>query len=506
MAQGKNFFDDVKKELECSVCQELFSEVNEPKILKCLHTFCKNCLEAWLRMQREGQLSCPTCRQITECPNSNINSLPSNLFYKQMVEIVEAYSGTAQEDDSLHCGNCEEKKPLKFYCFACNTFLCEECAGAHSKWKLFKGHHVKEIGKFESSDVQDYARKSNVCKQHNDELRFYCESCNICICRDCAILEHRDDKNHNIVSLEQGFENKKSGITGKMQDVKAIASRLSDHKQMLERQRIRVLESIDKATSEIHQDVEQRIRLLRQHESTMIEQVLEQKASFLSAFSSQISSLDQKLMEIDNSLSFGSEVLDRENLPEILNVEEILDQRFQELSSEFRVDLNQSCVKYVPNNGSSMENGVLGKLILIEKEPLLTIASGQGLHQGTEDEDSSFQIVTRDTQGLITYSESNQVIVDIRSVETGNRIATDITDSKTGFYKVKYKPNNAGKYQVSITMNGDAIMDSPFLLEVKENKTESKGNMKGIARNTAESSGTVGLFMICRMNFRFIYD
>ena len=109
MAQGKNFFDDVKKELECSVCQELFSEVNEPKILKCLHTFCKNCLEAWLRMQREGQLSCPTCRQITECPNSNINSLPSNLFYKQMVEIVEAYSGTAQEDDSLHCGNCEEK-------------------------------------------------------------------------------------------------------------------------------------------------------------------------------------------------------------------------------------------------------------------------------------------------------------------------------------------------------------------------------------------------------------
>lgn len=153
-----------------------------------------------------------------------------------------------------------------------------------------------------------------------------------------------------------------------------------------------------------------------------------------------------------------------------------------------------------------MENGVLGKLILIEKEPLLTIASGQGLHQGTEDEDSSFQIVTRDTQGLITYSESNQVIVDIRSVETGNRIATDITDSKTGFYKVKYKPNNAGKYQVSITMNGDAIMDSPFLLEVKENKTESKGDMKGIARNTAESSGTVGLFMICRMNFRFIYD
>ena len=250
MAQRKSFFDDVKKDLECSVCQELFSEVNEPKILKCLHTFCKDCLEAWLSRQREGQLSCPTCRQITECPSSNINCLPSNLFYKQMVEIVEAYSGTAHEDDSLHCGNCEEKTPLKFYCFACNTFLCEKCAGAHSKWKLFKGHHVKEIGNFESSDVQDYARKSNVCEKHKDELRFYCENCNICICRDCAILEHRDDKNHNIVSLEQGFENKTSDITSKMKHVEAIASRLRDQKQTLEKKKVGMLRSIDQATSE----------------------------------------------------------------------------------------------------------------------------------------------------------------------------------------------------------------------------------------------------------------
>ena len=111
MAQSKSFFDDVKKELECPVCQEHFTQINEPKILKCLHTFCKTCLEAWVRQHREGQLSCPTCRQITECSNSDINSLPSNLFYKQMVEIVEAYSGRGEED-LTHCGSCDEKKAL----------------------------------------------------------------------------------------------------------------------------------------------------------------------------------------------------------------------------------------------------------------------------------------------------------------------------------------------------------------------------------------------------------
>ena len=109
MTQAEKFFDDVKRQLECSVCQEQFSEINEPKILKCLHTFCKTCLEAWLRKQREGELSCPACRHITECPQNDINRLPSHLFCKQLVEIVEAYSGKGQED-SPRCGGCGEKK------------------------------------------------------------------------------------------------------------------------------------------------------------------------------------------------------------------------------------------------------------------------------------------------------------------------------------------------------------------------------------------------------------
>ena len=390
MAQSKSFFHDVKKELECSVCQELFSEVNEPKILKYLHTFCKNCMEAWLRRQREGQLRCPTCRRITECSNSNIDSLPSNLFYRQMVEIVEAYSGTGQEADSLYCGNFEEKKPLKFYCFDCNTFSCDECAGTHSKWKSFKGHHVKEIGKFESSDVQDYARKSNVCKKHKDELRFYCENCNICICRDCAILEHRDDRNHNIVSLEQGFENKKLDITSKMQDVEAIATRLRDQKQTSEKKRVRMLGSIDQAISEIHRVAEQWIRFIRQNESAMTKKLLEHKNSFQETFSVQMSSLDEKIVEIDNSLVFSSDVLARENLLEILNVEEILDKRFQDLSSEFRVNLNYPYVKYVPNVASSPMNDVLGELIFTNSS--LTTANGKGLTEGIVDEICTFKI------------------------------------------------------------------------------------------------------------------
>ena len=246
MARCKSFLDDVKKELECSVCQEQFSEINEPKILKCLHTFCKTCLEAWIRQHREGELSCPTCRHITECPNSDINRLPSSLFYKQMLEIVEAYSGQGQED-SPRCGNCDERKSLKLYCSDCNCFLCDDCVSFHKKGKIFNGHNVKEISNLKSSDVQDYARKTSICKKHDDELRYYCDKCKICICRDCAVLEHRD---HNIISFEQGLDSKKSEITNRMLDVEAVAIFLRQQKETLKKRGTRVNNSIAQATDE----------------------------------------------------------------------------------------------------------------------------------------------------------------------------------------------------------------------------------------------------------------
>ena len=473
MARSKCFFDDVKKELECSVCQDQFSEIKEPKILKCLHTFCKKCLEAWLRQQREGQLSCPTCRHITECPNSDINRLPSNLFCKQLVEIVEAYSGQGQED-SPQCGNCEEKKSLNFYCFDCNSFLCEDCAEAHKKWKTFRGHHIKEIGNFNSSDVQDYARRTNVCKKHGDELRYYCDNCKICICRDCAILEHQD---HSKISFEQGLDRKKSDMKNKMQEVETVGCLLRKEKETLEKRGVRVDNSIDQATTEVHRFAEHCISLIRKHEATMTEELLKQKANLQAGFSFEMTKLNEKLMDIDNSLEFGKDVLERNNLPEILNVQETLEYRFQDFLSSPEIsrstELNTSGIKYVPNDLSNIENE-LGKLVVTNTEASLSIARGKGLTKGSQGEYCAFTIVTKDSRGQTTYSEIDHVNVEIQSPVTGMVTRPDITDSKDGCYEVKHKPEDAGEYNISITVREETIMGSPFLLKVKERLAKSR--------------------------------
>ena len=303
MAQARSFFDDVKKEIECPVCQEQFGANKQPKILKCLHTFCKSCLEGWLRQHRTGALSCPTCRTVTECPNNDIDSLPSNLFYKQMVEIVEAYTG---QEESSCCGKCDEQKSLRFYCCNCNCLLCEECAALHKKWKDFRGHQLKEIGQLESSDVEDYSRKTNVCKDHDDEFRFFCDACQICICRDCAILGHDC---HKKISLEKGLKNKTTEIENKIREVQANGSHLRNKKESLEKRRIKVMNSFERATNGVGMVAEQWITFIRKHQADITETLMKQKDEFEAEFSNQMSSLDGRVMEIESSLNFGEEIL-----------------------------------------------------------------------------------------------------------------------------------------------------------------------------------------------------
>ena len=74
-----------------------------------------------------------------------------------------------------------------------------------------------------------------------------------CICRDCAILEHRD---HNFVSIDKGLDKKRSEIETKMGDVLANGSRLRKEKEFLKAQRLRMSESIEKAKEEVHRVAE----------------------------------------------------------------------------------------------------------------------------------------------------------------------------------------------------------------------------------------------------------
>ena len=50
--------------IDCSICLETYTD---PKLLQCLHVFCRKCLVKLVVRDQQGQLilTCPICRQDT---------------------------------------------------------------------------------------------------------------------------------------------------------------------------------------------------------------------------------------------------------------------------------------------------------------------------------------------------------------------------------------------------------------------------------------------------------
>ena len=140
-----------------------------------------------------------------------------------------------------------------------------------------------------------------MCKEHEDEFRFFCDACQICICRDCAILDH---DHHRKISLEKGLENKTTEIENKIREVQANGSQLRNIKESLEKRRIKVMNSFEYVTNSVRM-----VTCIRKHEADITEKLMKQKDAFEAEFSNQMWSLDGRVVEIESRLNFGLEIL-----------------------------------------------------------------------------------------------------------------------------------------------------------------------------------------------------
>ncbi|KAM5164148.1 tripartite motif-containing protein 59 [Mantella aurantiaca] len=117
--------DHLIEDLTCSVC---FNIYDDPRLLKCSHTFCRNCLESIIRTSDNsfwrlsvGGLKCPTCRGITNL-SSGVHSLPVNFALKSIVEKFKSNEQSSVRTCPEHRG-----KPLHWFCLKDRKLICDAC-------------------------------------------------------------------------------------------------------------------------------------------------------------------------------------------------------------------------------------------------------------------------------------------------------------------------------------------------------------------------------------------
>ncbi|XP_054610536.1 E3 ubiquitin-protein ligase TRIM47 [Dunckerocampus dactyliophorus] len=127
--------DDLRKELTCAICLDIFKD---PVILKCGHNFCRFCIcMHWDENGGDYSYQCPQCRTVFNKRTFTKNYLVQNLVAK--MDDLECMGSSQSSPKPLKVdGICEKHgEELKLYCQTDKWPICVVCRESRSH-----RHHV----------------------------------------------------------------------------------------------------------------------------------------------------------------------------------------------------------------------------------------------------------------------------------------------------------------------------------------------------------------------------
>ena len=255
----------VAQRLECSLCFEL---MQEPKLLSCTHTFCKDCLAKLYQCQRKiDQISCPVCRQTTTLENGDVSRLQTNVPIKAMIGNVQSAK--------RNCTVCEPeaKSIASSYCQTCVEYMCDSCLEPHNKFRKHKDHEVFSMDDINKGKV----KVKRFCHDHPQEEKLWvCTTCNCLICFRCRVLQH-SDLNHKLETVTNFQKCMKDQIESLKNKAGEKVKLFERHMKMSKEQNAQIKLKIDGIIADIDKAYNDSIQQLTKRRNTLKEQCHELK-------------------------------------------------------------------------------------------------------------------------------------------------------------------------------------------------------------------------------------
>ena len=123
---NQSLAEGVDKELTCAIC---LSRYNRPKLLPCLHSYCKGCLEDMLKKSREKRnITCPQCKVEHVLPPQGIEGFTTFFTINNLLELLKIHKSSGEKPK---CTSGLDENFAVARCLTCSDYLCEGCLKIH---------------------------------------------------------------------------------------------------------------------------------------------------------------------------------------------------------------------------------------------------------------------------------------------------------------------------------------------------------------------------------------
>ena len=461
----EKILQNLQHEVTCTICQET---LRIPKTLPCLHTFCCECLNEYLRYRKGANLpiNCPTCRAVIQTPNGdNLDHLPTSFYHNRLLETLSIKQCNAGSD--VTCGNCKKLTSESSYCFECAKFLCIDCLNAHNVLGyLNENHRVIAVKKFCQQDYEALLHRQPFCQQQYHEkelLRYFCSQCEKCICQVCLPVEH---SGHKVEPLQKAAEDQKQVIQSVLE---RADKKIDEYKETMDnagRVSAELEANVSAARREIRETVEKIKRAIDEIERKTVTELVNIQHARQGRLNEIKEIAGTRLKVLNESILYVKTMKNQGTSAEILQMKELLNQHFQEL-------LQDECDENIVKDGESfikfhskreIKPLILGHLQTSEKiQPSLSVLTNAPPNVQASKEVKLDVTTTGPHCELCYIPEQLDVVVEPQ----GDVMELNTIDKGNGEYHVTFRPQVPGKYSVEVKIANKHIQNSPQTLDVK---------------------------------------
>ncbi|XP_072013217.1 uncharacterized protein [Amphiura filiformis] len=196
---------------KCSKCHQL---LKSPRSLPCLHSYCAICLEKHTK-DSSPKVKCVECGEEFDMPPGGLKEWQPLTIVHRLTE-QKAVQMQLMSEETIYCtacagvgeeeeqGNISDIPTAVARCTECDDYLCKRCVTTHKIQRVLKSHPVVTLDELrEGKFPEATATEQKMCVKHKGEsLLFYCETCDVPICRQCGFIAHRHPE-HKQAELEQ---------------------------------------------------------------------------------------------------------------------------------------------------------------------------------------------------------------------------------------------------------------------------------------------------------------
>ena len=488
---------ELEREVTCPVCQDYFQE---PKILPCLHYYCKGCIEALAK--RSGgpnqPFPCPECRTPTLLPQGDPDQLQTAFFVNRMKEL-HAKLEKVQGKVEAKCEMCSGGVATAF-CRHCMDFICAECVKSHQRLKVFVGHEISTLAELKEGGARNIVTNPPpplMCKVHEEQAKIYCYDCKTLICRDCVVKDHRD---HEYEFVKKAAPETKKKLMEHLTPLCEVQAGIQGAVRNMEGAKAEIVAMDESMTTSIKRSFQELRDILDKREK----ELLAETAATVEKKMNNLTVQQKKLEMSSGTIQSLVEFVER-------NIENATDEELMTFNTQMMTRISEETEKQQKANtelapvekadkvviiglASDLKKQCQDKASIVNLPMNIAVEKAKAIHVVGQRSQLIFRLTSQDGRPVTCMTPSVKAI--IKSKVDGSCIEAGAVCTKQGTYQIEFTPTVRGRHQLEVMMyDNQPVLREPVEMFMKIPPTmlgepvrsfHIEGNAKCISLNLSE--------------------